>query len=163
MTLPPTFSIRRAVPAEVGELTELCRAAKAHWGHPPEWIEAWADSLRITSGTLAREEVFVAVRVEDAVRVGFFGLRRDGDLWWLEHFWIAPAHMGQGSGRELFRAAVAIARKLGVRRLEIKSDPNAEGFYLRMGARRVGEERYLLLGKHPRELPLLVFEVVAAG
>lgn len=152
------------MPTEVSELTEMCRAAKAHWGYPPDWIEAWADSLRITSGTLAREEVFVAVRAEDdADRIGFFSLRRDENRCWLEHFWIAPAHLRRGCGRGLFGAAVNVARKLGIRRLEIKSDPNAEGFYLRMGARRVGEERYLLLDKHPRELPLLVFDVMPAG
>jgi len=150
--------------SEVGDLTALCRAAKAHWGYPPEWMEAWADVLRITPGTLAREEVFVAVRAEDSAdRMGFFSLRRGDDRWWLEHFWIAPSHLRRGCGRGLFGAAANVARNLGVRRLEIKSDPHAEGFYLRMGARRVGEERYLLLGQHPRELPLLVFDVRAAG
>lgn len=125
-------------------------------------MEAWADAVRVTRGTLEREEVFVAVCAEDpADRIGFFSLRRSDDGWWLEHFWIAPVHMNRGCGRGLFAAAVNVARNLGVRRLEIKSDPHAEGFYLRMGARRVGEERYLLLGKHPRELPLLVFEIAA--
>lgn len=152
------------MPAEVDALSELCRTAKAHWGYPPEWMAAWADALRITPGTLAREEVFVAVRADDdADRIGFFSLRRDDARWWLEHFWIAPAHLRRGCGRGLFGAAVNVARNLGVRRLEIKSDPHAEGFYLRMGARRVGVERYLLLEEHPRELPLLVFDVRVAG
>jgi len=42
--------------------------------------------------------------------------------------------------------------------LGIEADPNAEGFYRRMGARRVGEIVYALDGRE-RVLPLLTVEV----
>jgi GNAT superfamily N-acetyltransferase len=61
--------------------------------------------------------------------------------------------MGRGLGRRLFQAAVLHARSLGARELEITSDPNAEAFYLRHGARRVGEVASQPAG---RLLPLLV-------
>jgi hypothetical protein len=46
----------------------------------------------------------------------------------------------------------------------IEADPNAEGFYLRMGARRVGESVYEIEGRK-RKLPLLSVEIAkpAAG
>ena len=47
--------------------------------------------------------------------------------------------MGRGLGRELFHHAVETAGGVGARRLEIDSDPHAEEFYLRMGARRIGQ------------------------
>ena len=49
------------------------------------------------------------------------------------------------------------ARAGGATELLIKSDPNAEPFYLRMGAERVQVETYLLLGAIPRTVPHLRF------
>jgi len=42
--------------------------------------------------------------------------------------------------------------------MRIESDPNAEGFYLRMGARRIGIKAAEVDGVQ-RELPVLVYEV----
>jgi hypothetical protein len=46
----------------------------------------------------------------------------------------------------------------GASAVAIESDPNAEGFYLRMGARRVGENVYEIEGPK-RKLPLLTVEI----
>jgi predicted N-acetyltransferase YhbS len=66
--------------------------------------------------------------------------------------------MGRGIGRALFLHAVNKARELGARTLYIESDPNAEGFYLRMGANRVGVVSGKVAGLF-RELPLLAYEL----
>ena len=60
--------------------------------------------------------------------------------------------MGRGIGRALFEHAVEQARRLGSHALKIESDPNAEGFYKRMGAHRVGETITAIDGQR-RELP----------
>jgi GNAT superfamily N-acetyltransferase len=86
--------------------------------------------------------------------VGFYALVGEG----LEHLWVTPEHMGTGVGRALFEHAVRRAASMGAETLKIEADPNAEGFYLRMGARRVGEITYPLNGQK-RTLPLLVVEV----
>ncbi len=46
----------------------------------------------------------------------------------------------------------------GAKSVEIEADPNAEGFYLRMGARRVGENVYEIEGQR-RVLPRMVVEL----
>ncbi|HLP26967.1 MAG TPA: GNAT family N-acetyltransferase [Acidobacteriota bacterium] len=160
---PLPLQIRRAVPSEAPTLTTLCRAAKRHWGYPDEWMDAWADTVRVTPAAIRSQLIFVACGAGDPAPVGFFGLRREGSQWCLEHFWVTPAQIGRGVGRAMFGLALATARRNGARELQIKSDPNAEGFYRRMGARRVGEQRYLLLEKYPRELPLLVVDVSPAS
>ena len=42
--------------------------------------------------------------------------------------------MGRGLGRELFERAAAIARQAGCIRMEWEAEPNALGFYERLGA-----------------------------
>jgi hypothetical protein len=50
------------------------------------------------------------------------------------------------------------AARRGASAVAIESDPNAEGFYLRMGARRIGENVYEIEGRK-RKLPLLTVEI----
>lgn len=152
--------IRRARPGEADALTDLCRAAKRHWGYPPEWLAAWAEDLQVTEAFIA--EQLVAVGEWRGRAVGFYGLRRAGPAWHLEHLWLEPAHIGRGWGRALFTAAVVEARRLGARELQLKADPHAEAFYLRMGARRHALEVYELFGTR-REVPLMTYAIPPPG
>jgi len=76
----------------------------------------------------------------------------------LDHLWLAPAQIGTGLGRTLFAHAVITAKQMGALELEIEAEPNATGFYERMGATRVGENIYELEGQ-PRILPLLIYKL----
>jgi GNAT superfamily N-acetyltransferase len=147
------LQFRRALIADAALLSGIARAAKQYWGYPPEWMEAWAEVLTITPEYLQAQPVCVAEQAGQAV--GFFGLRGAEDGWHLEHLWVRPAFVRRGYGRELFTEARRLARQAGATELLIKSDPNAEAFYLRMGAVRTGQEVYLLLGRIRRELPEL--------
>jgi GNAT superfamily N-acetyltransferase len=62
--------------------------------------------------------------------------------------------MRRGIGRALFEHAVAEVNRLGFRSMKIEADPNAEAFYKRMGAVRVGTNTSETCGER-RELPLL--------
>ena len=53
---------------------------------------------------------------------------------WLEDLWIDPDWIAKGIGAALFRHTAAHAQELGARRLEWEAEPNAIGFYERMGA-----------------------------
>ena len=129
--------IRRARPDEADALTAIAHAAKRHWGYPETWIAGWRDALTVTPAYIRRHIVFAAAE-GDHPR-GFYALSMRGGDAVLDHFWIAPERMGRGLGRALFEHAIRTAREQGAARLEIDSDPHAEGFYLRMGARRIGE------------------------
>ena len=71
---------------------------------------------------------------------------------------LLPEYIGTGVGRVLFDHAVRRAAASGAEVLGLESDPNAEGFYRRMGARRVGEISYPKDGQR-RTLPLLAVDV----
>ena len=146
--------IRRALPAEARALTRIAHAAKRHWKYPEAWIRLWRDALSLTPQFVERHPVYCAVA--GASVLGFYALSGAGATRELEHFWVAPQDMGHGVGARMFAHAVATLRADGARVLRIASDPYAEGFYLRMGAQRVGEWPSTPRG---RTLPLFVLEV----
>ncbi len=147
---------KRAQPEDAATLTAIAFAAKRHWGYPEPWIEEWRELLTIRPKFLARHESFAAVIHGRIVGFHALGVRR-GQLYLL-HLWVRPEAMGQGVGRNLFLHAVGQARGLGFKTLLIESDPNAEGFYLRMGAKRVRLTLGKVAGK-PRRLPVLAYEL----
>lgn len=142
------MNIRRARESDAAELTRIAHEAKRHWGYPERWIEQWRDDLTFSPDFIAGNEVYVAEEGGEAL--GCYGLVGAA----LEHFWVRPSAMGKGLGRRLFEHAAAVGAARGVSVLEIDSDPNAEPFYLRMGAVRVSEVLSQVDGK-PRVRPLL--------
>jgi len=144
------IQIRRASPDEAALLTEIAHAAKRHWGYPENWIQQWKPDLTITPEFIADNEVYVAVKDEEIV--GCCAIAFSETVIELEHMWIRPEHMGAGVGRALFLHVKERAANLKVPALELSADPNAEGFYERMGATRIGEARSEIEGK-PRVLP----------
>ncbi|HSP63296.1 MAG TPA: GNAT family N-acetyltransferase [Pyrinomonadaceae bacterium] len=144
------IQIRRAQPDEAAALTEIAHAAKRHWGYPENWIEHWKDDLTITPDFIANNEMYLAVNSDEIA--GCCALVLSGSLAELEHMWIRPADMRNGVGRALFQQIVERATQLKATGLEISADPNAEGFYQRMGATRISEVRSEIDGQ-PRVLP----------
>ena len=144
------FQIRRATPDEAAALTELAHAAKRHWGYPETWIAYWKSDLTITPQFIAGNEVFVAT-IDNEI-AGCCALVVSESLAELEHMWINPQYMGNGAGRALFAHVRERAQARRFNALEITADPNAEGFYERMGAVRVSEVPADVDGQ-PRVLP----------
>ena len=150
------MEVRRASPGEAEILSRVAFEAKGHWGYPGRWMELWRDGLTVTPGFIADNEVYVAV-VDGGIS-GFYAVVGEGQRLELEHIWVRPDGIGTGLGRRLFGHAMRRAAELGAQTVAIESDPNAEGFYLRMGARRAGERAYDLEGQR-RELPILVVDI----
>ena len=130
-------TIRRSTPEEADTLTQIALDAKRHWGYPDHWIQHWESDLTITSDFIRDNHVYVAE--ENGAIHGFYALRVGDNKAELEHMWVTPASIGTGVGKELFLDAMERAAKLDVNAVAIVSDPNAAGFYRRMGATQIGE------------------------
>jgi GNAT superfamily N-acetyltransferase len=154
------MTIRTATAADAPALTALALAGKRHWGYPDAWMEAWRRELTITPEYVAANVVMCAEEPPGPV-LGFYALERDGECLRLEHVWIAPSQIGHGLGRQLFEHAVGTARALGAAEFLIEADPNAEAFYLHMGARRIGETVSHATGTE-RVLPILRYNLCAS-
>jgi N-acetylglutamate synthase-like GNAT family acetyltransferase len=131
------IEIRRANPEEADTLTEIAHAAKRHWNYPESWIQQWQTDLTITREFITTHEVFAATINGEIA--GCCALVLTDSLAEIEHMWIRPEQMGSGVGRALFEHARERAVERGANVLELSADPYAEGFYARMGAKRVGE------------------------
>lgn len=160
-----TIHIRKAIPGEANVLTQIAHDAKRYWGYPESWVEHWQEYLTITPDFVSHHEVYVAETTSGAEEgtvlsgiVGFYAIVMRGEKAELEHMWVRPEDIGSGIGKELLLHAMETAAFLNAAALEISSDPNAEGFYKRMGATRIGEIASEIEGQ-PRTLPRLSIDL----
>lgn len=131
------MKIRKATTEDAAGLTRIAHEAKRHWGYPEHWIKRWQEDLTITPEYVAVNRVCLAE--SDGDLLGFYALIMRKEKAELDHLWVSPAHIGTGVGKELFLHAMQNAAEEGVPEVEILSDPNAEGFYRKMGAHRTGD------------------------
>jgi GNAT superfamily N-acetyltransferase len=142
-------TFRRASATEAEGLTALTLESKAHWGYDVEFMALARPSLTVTPEYLEANECWV-VEVDGAV-AGWFSLVPVADALLLDNFFVVPSLIGSGVGRLMWDEAVRRAEGAGVGRMTLEADPNAAGFYERMGARRTGSVRAPDTG---RELPI---------
>ncbi|MCY4061511.1 MAG: GNAT family N-acetyltransferase [Chloroflexi bacterium] len=128
------YAIRPARPGEADLLTEIACRAKAHWGYSAEQMTAWKPAfLTITSQYIERHSPWVAE--DEAGRpVAFAALEQGTAGAILEHLWVLPEYMGQGIGTRLFHQMAARTGEF-----TFTSDPQADSFYLKLGARMIGQ------------------------
>ncbi len=152
-TLAVSYTLRNAGPGDASQVSHVARAAKAYWGYPTGWLETWADDLTVSSDYLLRHRAFVATRDDEVIGVCVLEDRQDG--WALEHVWVLPDAHGRGVGRALVGHALRVAHEARPGRVRVVSDPFAAPFYLRLGARQIGEVPAPMPGAPGRTLPLM--------
>jgi GNAT superfamily N-acetyltransferase len=157
--------IRPAEKEEAQVLTRLSFESKGYWAYPKEYYDVWKPELTITSDYIAKNDVLVfesegavigyysIVELENDIEVS--GIKIDKGHW-LEHMFIAPKYIGRGIGRIMFDHLRNRCEIKGIRKLGILADPNARGFYEKMGCDDRGEFPSTIAG---RTTPLLVLTI----
>jgi GNAT superfamily N-acetyltransferase len=163
------YRIRDAEKADASVLTDISFAAKKHWNYPKEFLERWKDELTITESYIENNLVFACEYIgtndtQDIERhiiayFSLFELEKDVTVnisdqavcfkkgWWLEHMFIAPLWIGRGIGREMFQFVKYLMHgnnltkhpHIQFKKLNILVDPNAAGFYEKMGCEYIKE------------------------
>ena len=146
------LQIRRAKPEQAEALTQIALAAKRHWGYPERWMELWKPQLTFGPEYLEENESWVA-EFNDTPIAFYTSLEKDGSAW-LENLWVSPAWIGRGVGKSLFLHALDLSRRRGYKVLRLEADPNAAGFYEKMGMYKIGERRSEVEGQ-TRILPIM--------
>ena len=150
------ISIRRVVPKDADVLTQIALSAKAHWGYPDRWMEIWKPQLAFSPEYFEENESWLVV--DNAKPIAFYTLQEKNGNAWLENLWVLPEHMGKGVGKRLFLHAIGLARQRGYKILQLEADPNAVGFYEKMGMHKIGE-RYSEIEGLPRSLPIMEIDL----
>jgi GNAT superfamily N-acetyltransferase len=130
-----TVAIRPVDPAEGPRVKEIAIASKGFWGYEAERVRRWADGGDFSAERLRELIAFVA---EAGPRpIAWYSLDPGGETCWLGDLWVEPDWIGKGIGAALFRHAADHARGLGATLLEWEAEPNALGFYEKMGAKHL--------------------------
>jgi ribosomal protein S18 acetylase RimI-like enzyme len=146
------ISIRRALPEEATTLSQIALAAKSHWGYPERWIELWKPQLTFRPDYFEENESWVAET--DHLPIAFYTWLEKNESAWIENLWVSPKFIGKGVGKTLFLHALELSRQRGYKRLQLEAEPNAIGFYEKMGMRKIGERISEVEGQ-PRTLPIM--------
>ena len=137
--------------------TELLRdtliASKGYWGYSQEQLEKWKSNLRFEEEYITRNTVKLILKDKEVI--GFFAIVK-GDSDELDHFWLLPKAIGKGYGNLVFEQILSECNALEISNFYVISDPDAEGFYLKKGAVKVGE---VYSEPQKRMLPKLKFTV----
>jgi GNAT superfamily N-acetyltransferase len=137
--------IRSARADEGPRLKEIAIAAKGFWGYEPDQVRSWADQGDFTPERL--QELILFVAESDGRAIGWASLIPKDEVGWLDDLWIDPDWIGKGVGSLLFRRAADHAKTMGARRLEWEAEPNAIGFYEKMGGTYVRQSEQTEWGR----------------
>jgi GNAT superfamily N-acetyltransferase len=130
-------TLRRARPDEASTLSDLALAAKGYWGYDQAFLESCRAELTFSPDEVARRHLVVADL--GGLVAGFYTVDGEPPVGELGNLWVRPSEIGTGLGRLLWQHAMAAAAAAGFEYLDIDAEPNAEGFYRKMGAERVGQ------------------------
>jgi N-acetylglutamate synthase-like GNAT family acetyltransferase len=133
-----TLLLRSALPGEAELLTGLCLRSKAVWGYDAAFMAACRAELTITAQDFARSQIQVAV--EDGRIIGMAQLAQHGRIADIDKLFVDPDVLKSGAGRALFAWCIETARAAGAVVLTVVADPDAAGFYRRMGMTEDGKE-----------------------
>jgi GNAT superfamily N-acetyltransferase len=125
------LTISRAASGDSSQLTMLCRSSAAYRGIYADAIA----TVEVAPAYIAENLVFVATG-RGGELLGFYSLIREPPE--LDMMFVADDAQRSGTGRALVGHMIEQARQIGLRAVRVVSHPPAEGFYLRMGARRTG-------------------------
>lgn len=129
--------IRPARREEAAALSALVMRAKAHWGYDAAFLDACRVDLQVRDERIAAGAIWVAEEGGAPLGVLEFGI--EGGAAEVLACFVEPEAIGRGVGRALWAKAEALAVAAGLTVIGVDSDPFAEGFYLAMGAERIGE------------------------
>lgn len=146
------LKICQAIFEDAELLSHIAFASKAYWGYPERWMEIWKPQLTFTPEYFREHANWVAELGGNPI--AFYTLLEKDGYAWIENLWVLPEYIGKGVGKQLFLHAADLARQHGHNALQLEADPNAVGFYEKMGMRKIGERRSEVEGQ-PRILPIM--------
>lgn len=146
--------IRKAEVTDNKVLSNLAYRSKAYWGYSEDFLEKCKDDLTVTVDYIEKNPVYVME--SDNKIVAFYSFSLNSEK--LEALFIDPDYIGKGLGKLIWTDLINRAKELNIKEFTLDSEPNAEGFYLKMGAKRIGYTPSTVFPD--RSLPLMKVNVI---
>lgn len=147
--------IRRAILEETEAITGVLRRSKAHWNYDAATMELFMPLMVITIEEITTNHVYV-MEGENQQIIGFYRASIGENGARLDDLFIDPPFIGYGYGKQMFLHAAELFNKLGYSEFTLEADPNAESFYINMGAIRIGSRESMIPG---RFLPQMKYQI----
>lgn len=127
--------------SDITIVSDIGILSKASWGYEPSDMEIFAKELTLTENDLAL--LFASkVAVSGSDIVGYYTICSHSDeTLELEHLFVHPDWFRQGVGVALLEDALKLVKSKGINKVIIIADPNSTGFYVKHGAKIVGEHK----------------------
>lgn len=146
-------NIRIAKMNESETLSNIAARSEAYWGYDSDYMEKFRTIYKVTEEFINKSTTFIVEEGNDII--GFYGVLTENDMNSLEYFFIEPQYIGQGYGKLLWNHLVEYCKTVGIKEFSIVTSPQAQEFYVKMGAIICGEVESLL--KKGRIIPQLIY------
>lgn len=127
------IKIRKALLSEYHILSDITLKSEAYWGYDNDFLEKFKIYYNITTDFIKNYHVYVLTN--NNIILGYYGFAINENISYLEFLFIEPKSIGNGYGRILWNHIISLCQKNNVKVFTINSDPNAENFYYKMGAK----------------------------
>ncbi|MDF2940055.1 MAG: hydroxyurea phosphotransferase [Gammaproteobacteria bacterium] len=132
--------LRQAQAKDLPEMNQLIHSGFVYWEYVPERIDKIMALIKLEACRLDQYPMYLAYHESELI--GFFGFSKCKDgpkVDELQYFFIDKKHIGNGYGKQIWGLCCTMAKSHGISEFFIKSVIEAEGFYLKMGAKRIGQ------------------------
>ncbi|MGK4568312.1 GNAT family N-acetyltransferase [Flavobacterium sp. 3HN19-14] len=132
--------------ADAELLSETAYTSKKNWGYSDELMNLWLQDLTIKSNYITNNKVFKVFNNE--IYLGFFAIQvlENGDAE-IDHLWLKPEYMRQNFGQEIFMHIMNYLSSEGYEKAKLIAEPNAIGFYQKMGGKVTGKFQSKIPGR----------------
>lgn len=133
-------------------LTAITKKSKAYWGFSEDILKEWEHLLTITKDYIEKNEVYKLV--QNGQIIGYYSyFSTDENTIKLDNIFILPDFIGKGFGKILMNDFLKNIKQLGINKVTLDAEPNAEKFYKTFGFETIGQlessikDRYLPIMK----------------
>jgi GNAT superfamily N-acetyltransferase len=148
-------NIRQANTCESGILMDIAARSEAYWGYDENFMDNYRTIYRVTEEFIIKNTTFV-IEENDSI-IGFYSIIKDERETTLEYFYIEPEKIGKGYGKVLWKHVTEYCKCHDIIEISLVTSPQAKDFYIKMGARLIGEVDSLVVKN--RKIPKLIYTI----
>lgn len=127
-------------------LTKVAIQSKKVWGYSEEHISLWKDDLKISEDYILQNKVMKVF--DNNIFIGFFALKFEKNQSpEIDHLWLQPEFLRKNYGRSIFKFITEFISEKGFSKTTLVAEPNAKGFYEKLGGKVIGEFESKISGR----------------